>query len=155
MKTVVPADQLQDYVGKDLGCSAWFQIDQDRIDRFADVTVDHQFIHVDPAKAKHGPFGDTIAHGFLTLSLLTHLTEDCGLAPENTVMGVNYGCDKIRFIQPVRVNQRVRARVKPMSVIERAPGQFLIKSEITVEIEGEDKPALVAEWLALLFTGQA
>ena len=155
MKTVVPADELQDYVGKDLGCSEWFQIDQDRIDRFADVTVDHQFIHVDPAKAKHGPFGDTIAHGFLTLSLLTYLTEDCGLAPENTVMGVNYGCDKIRFIQPVRVNQRVRARVKPMSVIERAPGQFLIKSEITVEIDGEDKPALVAEWLALLFTGQA
>ncbi len=152
MKTVVPADRLKDYVGKDVGCSEWFLIDQDRINRFADVTEDHQFIHVDIERAKAGPFGDTIAHGFLTLSLLSHLTEDCGLMPENTVMGVNYGCDKVRFLQPVKVDQRVRARVKPVSVIERQPGQFLIKSEITVEIEGEDKPALVAEWLALLFT---
>ncbi len=152
MKTVVPADRLKDYVGKDVGCSEWFLIDQDRINRFADVTEDHQFIHVDIERAKAGPFGDTIAHGFLTLSLLSHLTEDCGLMPENTVMGVNYGCDKVRFLQPVKVNQRVRARVKPVSVIERQPGQFLIKSEITVEIECEDKPALVAEWLALLFT---
>ena len=152
MKTVVPADRLQDYVGKDLGCSEWFQIDQERINAFADVTVDHQFIHVDVDKAKQGPFGDTVAHGFLTLSLLTYLTEDCGLVPENTVMGVNYGCDKVRFLQPVRVNQKVRARVKPMSVIERAPGQYLIKSEITVEIDGEEKPALIAEWLALMFT---
>ena len=152
MKTVVPADRLQDYVGKDLGCSEWFQIDQERINAFADVTVDHQFIHVDVDKAKQGPFGDTVAHGFLTLSLLTYLTEDCGLVPENTVMGVNYGCDKVRFLQPVRVNQKVRARVKPVSVIERAPGQYLIKSEITVEIDGEEKPALIAEWLALMFT---
>ncbi len=152
MKTIVPADRLKDYVGKDLGCSEWFQIDQERINAFADVTVDHQFIHVDVDKARQGPFGGTVAHGFLTLSLLTYLTEDCGLAPENTVMGVNYGCDKVRFLQPVRVNQKVRARVKPMSVIERAPGQYLIKSEITVEIDGEEKPALIAEWLALLFT---
>ena len=152
MKTVVPADRLQDYVGKDLGCSEWFQIDQERINAFADVTVDHQFIHVDVDKAKQGPFGDTVAHGFLTLSLLTYLTEDCGLVPENTVMGVNYGCDKVRFLQPVRVNQQVRARVKPVSVIERGPGQYLIKSEITVEIDGEEKPALIAEWLALMFT---
>ena len=153
MKTVVPAEKLSDYVGKDLGHSEWFAIDQSRIDRFAEVTEDHQFIHVDREKAAHGPFGTTIAHGFLTLSLLTHLTEDCGLMPENTVMGVNYGCDKVRFIQPVRVDQRVRARVKPVSAIERAPGQYLIKSEITVEIDGEEKPALIAEWLALLFTG--
>jgi acyl dehydratase len=152
MKTIVPASKLQDYVGKDIGCSDWFQLDQDRINQFADVTVDHQFIHVDEEQAKKGPFGATIAHGFLTLSMLTHLTEDCGLAPENTVMGVNYGCDKIRFLQPVRVNQKIRARVKPLSAFEKAPGQFLIKSEITVEIEGEKKPALVAEWLALLFT---
>ena len=152
MKTVVPADELQNYLGKEIGCSDWFQIDQERINGFADVTVDHQFIHVDKKMAQQGPFGDTIAHGFLTLSLLTHLTADCGLVPENTVMGVNYGCDKVRFLQPVRVNQKVRARVKPMSAIERAPGQYLIKSEITVEIEGEDKPALIAEWLALLFT---
>ena len=152
MKTVVPASELKDYLGKEIGCSDWFEIDQDRINQFADVTVDHQFIHVDEAKAKQGPFGAPIAHGFLTLSLLTHLTEDCGLVPENTVMGVNYGCDKIRFLQPVRVNQKVRARVKPVTALEKAPGQFLIKSEITIEIEGEEKPALIAEWLALLFT---
>lgn len=154
MKTVVPADQLSDYVGEDLGCSDWFLIDQERINQFADVTVDHQFIHVDVEKAKEGPFGAPIAHGFLTLSLLTYLTEECGLMPENTVMGVNYGCDKVRFLQPVKVNQKVRARVKPVSVIERHPGQFLIKSEITVEIKGEEKPALIAEWLALMFTQQ-
>jgi acyl dehydratase len=144
---------LKDYIGSELGPSGWFAIDQARIDAFADVTEDHQFIHVDREKAKSGPFGDTIAHGFLTLSLLTHLTSDCSLLPENTAMGVNYGFDKVRFIQPVRVDQRVRAHVKPLTVLERQPGQYLIKSEVTVEIEGEDKPALVAEWLGLLFTG--
>ena len=153
MKTVVPAGQLKDYIGSELGPSEWFKVDQARIDAFADVTEDHQFIHVDKDKARATPFGDTIAHGFLTLSLLTHLTSDCSLMPENTVMGVNYGFDKVRFIQPVRVDQRVRARVKPLTVLEKQPGQFLIKSEVTVEIDGEDKPALVAEWLGLLFTG--
>ena len=153
MKTVVPASELKDYVGKDLGTSQWFRVDQDRINRFASVTEDYQFIHVDEEKAKHGPFGATIAHGFLTLSLLSHLTEDCGLVPEGTVMGVNYGCDRVRFLQPVRVDQQIRARVKPLSVLERAPGQYLIKSEITVEIDGEETPALVAEWLALMITG--
>lgn len=151
MKTVVPAEQLVEYVGKELGHSDWFTIDQDRIDQFADVTRDHQFIHVDQDRARQGPFGDTIAHGFLMLSMLTHLTESCGLLPENTVMGINYGFDKVRFLNPVLVNKRVRARVKPMSVTEKNPGQWLMKSEITVEIEGEDKPALVAEWLALMF----
>ncbi|MFQ5549181.1 MAG: MaoC family dehydratase [Woeseia sp.] len=151
MKTVVPAEQLVEYVGKELGHSDWFTIDQDRIDQFADVTRDHQFIHVDQDRARQGPFGDTIAHGFLTLSMLTHLTESCGLLPENTVIGINYGFDKVRFLNPVLVNKRVRARVKPMSVTEKNPGQWLMKSEITVEIEGEDKPALVAEWLALMF----
>ena len=153
MKTVVPAEKLKDYIGSELGPSEWFAIDQARINAFADVTEDHQFIHIDKEKARATPFGDTIAHGFLTLSLLTHLTSDCSLLPENTVMGVNYGFDKVRFIQPVRVDQRVRARVKPLTVLEKQPGQFLIKSEVTVEIDGEDKPALVAEWLGLLFTG--
>jgi len=153
MKTVVPAADLKDYIGKNLGHSEWFEIDQSRIDSFADVTEDHQFIHVDAEKARQTPFGGTIAHGFLTLSLLTRLTQDCGLQPQNTVMGINYGFDKVRFLQPVRAGQRVRARVRPQSVIERHPGQFLIKSEITVDIEGEQKPALIAEWLGLLFTG--
>lgn len=153
MTTVVPASELNDYVGKDLGPSEWIALEQDRINTFADVTEDHQFIHIDPEKAAHTPFGGTVAHGFLTLSMLTRLTADNSLMPEGVVMGVNYGFDKVRFIQPVRAGQEVRSHVKPMSVIERAPGQFLIKSEVTVEIKGEDKPALVAEWLGLLFTG--
>lgn len=152
MKTVVPADKLSAYVGKELGSSEWLQIDQARIDAFADVTLDHQFIHVDPQKAARGPFGTTIAHGFLTLSLLSYLTDDCGLLPEGTVMGVNYGFDRLRFLQPVKVDQRVRARVTPDSVTEKAAGRYLLKSTITVDIEGEEKPALVAEWLTLLFT---
>ena len=153
MPTVVPANELKDQIGQTLGPSEWFAIDQDRINAFADVTVDHQFIHVDPDKAKRTPFGTTVAHGFLTLSLLTHLTSETALMPEGTVMGVNYGFDKVRFIQPVKVGQQVRATVVPMTVLERGPGQYLIKSEVTVEIDGEDKPAVVAEWLGLLFTG--
>lgn len=152
MKTVVPADQLSDHLGKDIGHSDWFVIDQERINQFADVTEDHQFIHVDEEKARQGPFGDTIAHGFLTLSLLTRLTAECNLRPENTVMGINYGFDKVRFLQPVKVNQRVRAVVRPLSADERNPGQWLLKSQITVEIDGADKPALIAEWLTLAVT---
>ncbi len=153
MPTVVPAGELKDQIGQTLGPSEWFAIDQDRINAFADVTIDHQFIHIDPDKAKLTPFGTTVAHGFLTLSLLTHLTSETSLMPEGTVMGVNYGFDKVRFIQPVKVGQQVRATVVPMTVLERGPGQYLIKSEVTVEIDGEDKPAVVAEWLGLLFTG--
>lgn len=152
MKTVVPSDQLKDHIGKDIGHSDWVTIDQDRINAFADVTEDHQFIHVDEERAGAGPFGATIAHGFLTLSLLTRLTADCYLVPENTVMGINYGFDKVRFLQPVKVDQRVRAAVKPLSADERNPGQWLLKSRITVEIDGEEKPALVAEWLTLAVT---
>ncbi|MEM9208922.1 MAG: MaoC family dehydratase [Pseudomonadota bacterium] len=153
MPTVVPANELKDHIGKTLGPCEWFEVDQDRINVFADVTLDHQFIHVDPDKAKLTPFGTTVAHGFLTLSLLTHLTGDTALMPAGTVMAVNYGFDKVRFIQPVKVGQRVRATVVPAAVLERGPGQYLIKSEVAVEIDGEDKPALVAEWLGLLFTG--
>ena len=127
-------------------------IDQDRINKFAEVTIDHQFIHVDEAQAKNGPFGSTIAHGFLTLSMLTHLTESCGLIPQNSVMGINYGFDKVRFLMPLKVNNRIRARVKPLSVVERNPGQWLMKSEVTIEIENEEKPALACEWLSLVFT---
>lgn len=152
MKTVVPGSELKNHIGKEYGPSEWFTIDQDRINVFADVTEDHQFIHIDPAKAAKTPFGGTVAHGFLTLSMLTCLTSDIGLMPENAVMGVNYGFDKVRFIQPVRSGQKVRARLKPLSAIERHPGQYLIKSEVTVEIDGEEKPALIAEWLGLIFT---
>lgn len=152
MKLVVPVEDLNDYIGKDIGHSDWFLIDQDRINKFAEVTIDHQFIHVDEAQAKNGPFGSTIAHGFLTLSMLTHLTESCGLMPQNSVMGINYGFDKVRFLMPLKVNNRIRARVKPLSVVERNPGQWLMKSEVTVEIENQEKPALACEWLSLVFT---
>ena len=152
MKLVVPVEDLNDYIGKDIGHSDWFLIDQDRINKFAEVTIDHQFIHVDEAQAKNGPFGSTIAHGFLTLSMLTHLTESCGLMPQNSVMGINYGFDKVRFLMPLKVNNRIRARVKPLSVVERNPGQWLMKSEVTVEVENEEKPALACEWLSLVFT---
>jgi|TARA_B110000438_G_scaffold71305_1_gene71491 acyl dehydratase len=152
MKLVVPVEDLNDYIGKDIGHSDWFLIDQDRINKFAEVTIDHQFIHVDEAQAKNGPFGSTIAHGFLTLSMLTHLTESCGLIPQNSVMGINYGFDKVRFLMPLKVNNRIRARVKPLSVVERNPGQWLMKSEVTIEIENEEKPALACEWLSLVFT---
>ena len=151
MKLVIPVEKLNDYIGKEIGHSDWFLINQERINQFADVTIDHQFIHVDEEKSKKGPFGSTIAHGFLTLSLLTHLTESSRLIPEGTVMGINYGFDKVRFINPVKVNSRIRATVKPISAVERNPGQWLLKSEVNVEIENEEKPALVSEWLSLVF----
>ena len=151
MKLVIPVDKLNDYIGKEIGHSDWFLVDQERINQFADVTIDHQFIHIDEEKSKKGPFGSTIAHGFLTLSLLTHLTDTCRLIPEGTVMGINYGFDKVRFINPVKVNSRIRATVKPLSAVERNPGQWLLKSEVNVEIENEEKPALVSEWLSLVF----
>ena len=151
MKLVIPVEKLNDYIGKEIGHSDWFLVDQERINQFADVTIDHQFIHINEEKSKKGPFGSTIAHGFLTLSLLTHLTDTCRLIPEGTVMGINYGFDKVRFINPVKVNSRIRATVKPLSAVERNPGQWLLKSEVNVEIENEEKPALVSEWLSLVF----
>ena len=151
MKLVIPVEKLNDYIGKEIGHSDWFLVDQERINQFADVTIDHQFIHINEEKSKKGPFGSTIAHGFLTLSLLTHLTDTCRLIPEGTVMGINYGFDKVRFINPVKVNSRIRAAVKPLSAVERNPGQWLLKSEVNVEIENEEKPALVSEWLSLVF----
>ena len=151
MKLVIPVEKLNDYIGKEIGHSDWFLVDQERINQFADVTIDHQFIHINEEKSKKEPFGSTIAHGFLTLSLLTHLTDTCRLIPEGTVMGINYGFDKVRFINPVKVNSRIRATVKPLSAVERNPGQWLLKSEVNVEIENEEKPALVSEWLSLVF----
>jgi acyl dehydratase len=143
-------DNVSELIGKEMGVSEWFLIDQARINDFADTTVDHQFIHVDPEKASKTPFGTTIAHGFLTLSLLPHLVSGLGAGMEGAVMGLNYGFDKIRFLAPVKVNSRVRARVKLADVQEKAPKQYLVKQEITVEIENEAKPALVAEWLTMV-----
>jgi len=131
--------------------SGWLAIEQQRIDEFAEATEDRQFIHVDPEAAAQTPFGSTIAHGFLSLSLLSRMAADAMLVPETTRMGVNYGLDRVRFIAPVRSGKRIRGRFRLDSVEEKAPGQFLMRHTVTVEIEGEEKPALTAEWLGLIF----
>ncbi len=150
MAVTMNKDNVRSLIGSELGVSGWIRIEQARIDAFADTTEDHQFIHVDPGRAAATPFGGTIAHGFLTLSLLPRMMEDIGGGMEDAVMGLNYGFDKIRFLAPVKVNSRVRARAKLLDVQEKAPKQFLIKQEITVEIENESKPALIAEWLTMV-----
>jgi acyl dehydratase len=147
----VPVAELKDYVGKELGRSEWLTIDQDRINLFAEATGDYQFIHVDPVKAAQTPFGSTIAHGFLSLSLIPKLMEDILILPEGAKMVVNYGLDTVRFIQPVKVNSRVRLKVDMNEVTEKKPGQWLLKATATLEIEGSDKPAYIAEPLSLCF----
>ena len=147
----VPVAALKDYVGKELGRSEWLTIDQARINLFAEATGDFQFIHVDPVKAAQTPFGSTIAHGFLSLSLMPKLMEDILILPEGVKMVVNYGLDGVRFIQPVKVNSKVRLKVDLSDVTEKKPGQWLLKATTTLEIEGSDKPAYVAESLSLCF----
>jgi acyl dehydratase len=138
-------EDLQAKVGEAIGTSDWFLIDQDRIDRFADTTEDHQFIHVDPEAAKATPFGGTIAHGFLTLSMLAPCMS--GLAKPETKMSVNYGFNKIRFLAPVKSGKRIRGHFTLLELVEKRPGQWQQTVEATIEIEGEDKPALMAEWI--------
>jgi acyl dehydratase len=147
--TTVPVDQLTSYIGTETGRSDWFTIDQDRIDRFADVTLDDQWIHTDPEAASRGPFGKTIAHGFLTLSMLSHLSGNANVVPEGAAMLINYGSDRVRFLAPVPVGSNVRAVSTLKDVREKAPGQLLLTSNVVVEIEGEDTPALVADILTL------
>ncbi len=150
---LVPAAELKNYVGKELGKGQWLEINQDRINKFADVTDDHQFIHVNEEQAKP-IFGGTIAHGFLTLSLLVKLSVSIegNLAPQGVKMGMNYGFDKVRFVNPVLRGKRVRAVAVLKSVDYKDGGRILINVEYSVEIEGEAKPALVAEWLTMYFT---
>ncbi|HBN9636898.1 dehydratase [Pseudomonas aeruginosa] len=147
----VPVAALKDHIGKDLGHSEWLTIDQERVDQFAECTGDHQFIHVDPEKAAKTPFGGTIAHGFLSLSLIPKLMEGLLVLPEGLKMAVNYGLDTVRFIQPVRVGSRVRLGLTLLDVNEKNPGQWLIKARATLEIEGQEKPAYIAETLSLCF----
>ncbi|HGA2319494.1 TPA: MaoC family dehydratase [Pseudomonas putida] len=147
----VPVNELTQYVGKELGRSDWLKIDQQRINLFAEATGDFQFIHVDPERAAKTPFGTTIAHGFLTLSLIPKLMEDILVMPEGLKMVVNYGLDSVRFIQPVKVDSKVRLKVDLGEVIEKKPGQWLLKATVTLEIEGEEKPAYIAEPLSLCF----
>ena len=153
MPIVVPANKLSDHVGQTRVADEWFLIDQNRIDRFADVTEDHQFIHIDPERAATTPFGTTIAHGLLTLSLLPRLIEPVMVMPENVVMGINYGFNKVRFPQPVKVDSEVRAQMTLRSVDEQKPAQFMLRSDIVIEIRGEAKPAVAAESLALMIVG--
>ncbi len=148
MSKTMTKEQLFALVGQELGISEWFVIDQERIDNFADVTEDRQFIHVDPERAMVAGFGGTIAHGMLTLSLIVGFCQDFAPALEGSKMVINYGFDKVRFAAPVKANDRIRAVAKLADVRERA-GQLLVKAKVTIEIEDESKPALVAEWLTI------
>ncbi|MBX8489695.1 MaoC family dehydratase [Pseudomonas cichorii] len=147
----VPATELKNYIGKELGRSEWLTIDQERINLFAEATGDFQFIHVDPVKAAKTPFGGTIAHGLLSLSLIPKLMGDLLVMPEGLKMVVNYGLDSVRFVQPVKVDSRVRLKVELTDVTEKKPGQWLLKATATMEIDGQEKPAFVAEPLTLCF----
>jgi acyl dehydratase len=149
---VATLDDIRARVGSEIGVSSWLTMDQGRIEEFADATEDRQFIHVDPEAAAKTPFGGTIAHGFLTLSLLSRMAADAMLVPENTKMAINYGLDRVRFLSPVKSGRRVRGRFTLDSIEEKAPGQWLLRHTVTVEIEGEDKPALTAVWRGLMFT---
>jgi acyl dehydratase len=142
-------EEIRSKVGSEVGVSSWVSIDQQRIDLFAEATGDRQFIHTDPAAAAATPFGGTIAHGFLSLSLLSRMGAEAMLLPKNMRMAVNYGLDRVRFLAPVRSGSRVRGRFTLDSVEEKAAGQLLMRHTVTVEIEGEDKPALSAVWLSL------
>lgn len=148
---VASLGDIHSRIGEEIGVSRWLTIDQKRIDEFADATDDRQFIHVDPEAAARTPFGGTIGHGFLSLSMLSRMAADAMLVPDTVKMAVNYGLDRVRFIAPVKSGKRIRGRFRLDSVDEKAPGQLLLRHTVTVEIEGEEKPALTAEWLGLLF----
>jgi acyl dehydratase len=149
---IASLDEIRGKIGQPVGVSDWIEVGQDRIDQFADATDDHQFIHIDQALAAQTPFGGTIAHGFLSLSLLSRMAADVMLIPDTTKMAVNYGLDRVRFLAPVKSGRRVRGHFTLDSAEEKAPGQLLLKHQVTVEIEGEEKPALTAQWLGLIFT---
>ena len=148
-KPAISLAELGARVGDEIGLSRWFLIDQKRIDAFADSTEDWQFIHVDPEAAKATPFGETVAHGFLTLSMLSAIAYDALPRVSGLAMGVNYGFDKVRFVAPVRAGRRIRGRFVLSGLTQRSAREYQSRKAVTVEIEGEDKPALVADWLSL------
>ena len=149
MNRTIKAEDLPTLVGQELEPSPWLEITQDRVNQFAEATNDFQFIHMDAEKAAQTPFGGTIAHGFLSLSLLSDMNAQTAVLPENLAMVINYGSDRVRYLMPVRVGKRIRSRQKVLDVIEKSPGRWLMKNEVTVEIEGEETPALVAEILMM------
>ena len=144
-------DDIRSRIGEEVGVSSWIEIDQQRIDTFADATEYHQFIHIDAQAAAAAGLGGTIAHGFLSLSLLSRMAADASLMPDGLKMALNYGLDRVRFLAPVRSGKRIRGRFTLDSIEEKAPGQWLLRHTVTVEIEGEEKPALSAQWLGLMF----
>ena len=150
----ITLDELKASVGGEPRFSRWFTLDQKRIDVFANATEDWQWIHTEPERAeRETPFGGSIAHGFLTLSMLSAMTYDASPAVEGAAMGVNYGFNRIRFTNPVRAGQKVRAKFVTRDVVERSPGNWMTTTGVTVEIEGESRPALTAEWLGLTVMG--
>lgn len=146
---MVSASALADQVGREVGASDWIEISQAMIDLFADATMDHQFIHVDADRAADTPLGGTVAHGFLTLSLLSRMANDALPSLEGKAMGLNYGLNRVRFVSPVKACKRVRGRFVLASVEERGSDRLLQTYDVTIEIDGESKPALVAQWLTL------
>jgi acyl dehydratase len=148
---VMRTDEITGLIGEVLGTSSWVLVDQDMINRFAEVTNDHQFIHVDPEQAKRSPFGGTVAHGLLTLSLLPSMAYEVFPKPEGVKMAANYGYNKVRFVAPVRSGKRIRGVFVLRDYAEVKPGRWQQITDVTVEIEGEDKPALTAEWIGHTF----
>lgn len=147
----ISVEELRGLVGKELGVSRWFEIDQARIDAFANNTEDHQFIHVNPDLAAKSPFGGTVAHGFLSLSMLAAMTFDARPTVKGQSMAVNYGFDRVRMLSPVRSGSRIRGRFVLISITDRGPKEFMTNTQATIEIEGSDKPALVADWLGITY----
>ena len=151
-KPPITLEAYQAMVGREVGVSSWHLVDQSRIDVYADVIEDRQFIHVDPERAKRETsFGTTIAHGFLTMSLLSIMSYEVMPVIEGTTMGVNYGFDKLRFISPVRAGSRVRGRFTLTEATLRKPKELLSRTAVSVEIEGEPRSALVADWIGLIY----
>ena len=149
MAITIEKTQIHDYVNRQLDATDWFQVTQEQINIFADCTLDKQYIHVDPEASQKTPFGSTIAHGFLTLSMLSYFSEQYNVLISGLQMGINKGFNKIRFLAPVKVGSYIRCHAKIIDITEKKPGQFDFITEATVEIQGEDKPALVAEWLSV------
>jgi len=149
---VMPVAKMLERVGDELGVTEWFQMDQERINKFAECTEDHQWIHVDEEMAAKGPFGQTIAHGYLTISLLPYFSADYALLPEGTMMAINYGINKLRLVNPVKSDARIRDRIVLSEVVEKKGGRILVATTHTIESEGEEKPAMIAEVLSMFFT---
>ena len=149
MTVIVSLNEFASSSGRELEPSDWLLIDQERVNQFASATNDYQFIHVDPERAAQSPFGGTIAHGFLTLSLLSYLDSQNLIVPEGLAMVINYGSNKVRYIQPVKVGERIRSRQKLLKVSQKRPGQWMVNIAVTVEIENKEKPAMIAEILSM------